>query len=122
MPSILSKSVQTASASVTARVGIHVMRACQVGEQAGSGSPCLWRHLHSPSSVGLYGERRAEGKGEENKVCGVGIRDAAGECSIHGVKEIGVKRLSSVGKKAVEGETSKYCVKAKQLSVNCFVF
>lgn len=67
-------------------------------------------------------QQKAEGKGEENKVCGMGTWEAAGECSIHGVKEIGVKRLSSVGKKAVKGETSKYCVKAKQLSVNCSVF
>lgn len=100
-----------------------MIRACQDGEQAGSVSPCPWRHLHSPSSVGLDGnkQQKVEGKGEENKVCGTGTREAA-ECSIHGVKEIGVKRLSSVGKKAVEGETSKYCVKAKQLSVNCSVF
>ena len=67
-------------------------------------------------------QQKVKGKGEENRVCGMGTREAAAECSIHGVKEIGVKRLSSAGKKAVEGETSKYCIKAKLLSVNCFVF
>lgn len=67
-------------------------------------------------------QQKAEGKGEENKVCGMGTWMLHSPAASHGVKEIGAKRLSSVGKKAVERETSKYCVKAKQLSVNCSVF